>query len=343
MPKHFVKILFAFLLLVGLGLYSSKQPEESGSIKYTGYVNEIQNAVAQDMLKELNLVYSGNSGRMHKKVETLGMQFTAFRRATLEEARVLQLTVMNRLVAAINDHAEIQSFLDEPPFSYKRVVVTISFTGPYGRYSEGNIAHMFNVSDLAGAEENRNKIFYFSHDPFKTDLIDHFEEHYEDALKLALASPIDPSVHQETKLEEAVDEVFPAFAREMRSTRGFECWSIGGKMSQTLEDVGVNFVVVQRATQDEARKHLQYTVERLLHAINSSEKLRPHLPEYPFPSSRLRIRIGFRTKKYSNYIDGSMESVTLEGNEVTYFQEVPAGSDLIPAQAPIFAKEPYSQ
>ncbi len=65
------------------------------------------------------------------------------------------------------------------------------------------------------------------------------------------------------------------------------------------------------------------------------------LPEYPFPSSRLQIRINFRQKNHYSYSDGSMESVTLDGDVITYFQEPPPNTDPFPFEVPVFAKESY--
>jgi len=351
--KRFVKILILVVVVFGLWKIGPWQPTEedrqwqadkAAYAEYSVYVNEIRKAFAMQMFNEMGLVCTGHSGMMHGKLEEMGLQFNAYRRANVEEARALQLLVMEKLVQAINAHEKLQPFLDERPITYKRVSVSIAFEGPNGRYCDGSVGRISNVTDLAGAVENRNTFFYSTIDPFTGKLIDLFDEPYEEAVKLTQTSPLqNPAAHQTTPLEEAIDEVLPAFAKVMRYDCGFECWSIGGKMTHSVEDIGVKFVVLQHATQDEARRLALYATETLLKAINSTEKLRPFLSEFPFPSSRIKMRICFRKSNYYSYSDGSMESVAVEGNEITYFQRHTQKLDVYPLDTPVFAKESYQE
>lgn len=351
MRSAWVKILIGIIFLFGLWKIGPGQPTEvdrkeqadkAAHAEFVGYVNDLRRNFAQEMLQEMGLVYSGNKGRMHGKVEEIGLQFNANRRATIEEARALQLFVMNRLVLAVNAHEKLGPFLDERPFTYRRARISISFVGPGGPYCDGSVEHVFNVSDLA-VEESRNKFFYSSVDPFTGDHIRLFEERYEEAVKRAQAVPIsDLRIHQNTPLEDAIDEVLPTFAKEMQMQHRLECLSIGGKMTDHIEDIGVQFVVVQHANQDEARKLILIAMERLLYALNSNEKLRPYLSEYPFSNQRVKMQIGFRKRNHYSYNDGSMESVRLEGDEITYYKEPPPEQSYY-AGPEIFAQESYQE
>lgn len=351
--KGFIKVLILVIAAWGLCKIGPWQPTEedrqwaadkAAYAEYSVYVNEIREAFARQMFEEMRLVCTGDRGRMHGKLEEMGLEFNAYRRATVKEARALQLMVMEKLVQAINAHEKLQPFLDEKPFTYKRVKVAIAFEGPNGQYCDGGVGRVSNVTELAGAIKNRNKFFYTTIDPLTGNIVDLFDEPYEDALRLAQASPLpNPLVHQTTPLEEAIDEILPAYAKVMGFEAGFQCWSIGGKITDAVEDIGVKFVVLQRATQDEARKLAVYAAETLLKAIHSSEKLKPFLREYPFPASRLRIHICFRKKNYCSYEDGSMESVAVEGGEVTYFQEPTEEQGVYSVKAPVFAKEDYQE
>ncbi|MCE5319036.1 MAG: hypothetical protein LLG04_16950 [Parachlamydia sp.] len=344
-----LKLLIVAVILFGIWKIGPWQPSEqyqklqadkAAYAEYVGYVNDLRSNFAREMRKELDLVCSGDSGRMHGKVEEIGLDFTAYRRANIEEARALQLYVMNKLVQAVNAHEKLASFLDERPFTYKRVNVSISFQGPNGRYCDGSVVYIYNISDLA-VEESRNKFFYSSIDPFTGDIVRILKEPYEEAVKLAAAAPIhDLRVHQSTPIEEAIDEVLPKYTEEMLTKCRFECSSIGGKMTDRVEDIGAEFVIVQHVNQEEARKFILFAAERLLHALNGNKKLREYLSEFPFPSHRLKIRIGFRKRNYYTYCDGSMESVTLEGNEITYYQEPPPEQNWY-AGPDVFAKESY--
>ena len=310
--------------------------------KYIDYVQEIEQSFAEQMQRELNLVYSGNRRMMHEKIEEMGLQFNAYRRATIEEARALHLLVMDRFVQAINAHEKIQPFLEVHPFTYKRVSISIKFLGINGPYCDETVQYTSNVPETASAIENRNNIFYDFLDPFKMGSINSLQEPYEEAVRLNEAVPLqNPAVHRATAQEEAVDQVLDAFTKEMKKRFGMECWYIGGKMANGVEEIGSTFAIILQANKEKARQLGVIVIEKLLEAINSDEKLRPFLIEYPFPSHRLRIRINLRDNQGYTYRDGSMESVTLDGDEMTYFHRPSVKDGIHPAEAPVFAKESY--
>jgi hypothetical protein len=303
------------------------QADKVAYAEYIDYVIEVQRTVAQRMKKELHLLCSGSRGRMHEKVEEMGLEFIAYRRATIEEARALQLYVMEGLLQAINEHEKLKPFLEESPFTYKQVKVSISFEGPNGRYSDGTVGTVWNVPDFA-TEENKNTMIYRTRDPLTGNHHVILKESYKNAIQLAQAFPLENlKTHQTTPLEAAIDEVLPKFTDDVAKSWGFECWSIGGKMSDKVETVEARFTVIQHATQDEARNLALLTTEKLLEAINSDAKLRPYLEEHPFPSNRIKMRIEFRKSNYYSYSDGSTKSVYLKGDELSYFQNPQAGVD----------------
>lgn len=344
-----------FILLVFLSSALIYAEEEDTYVarpydRYKDYVNEIRVSFAEQMAKELNLLWSGDYSMMHDQVEVLGMDFKAYRRATIEEARALQLLVMDKLVQAINAHAKIQPYLEVRPFTYKRVAISISFEGINGRYRDGSVTYVSNVPDTAPAIENRNHFFYHFDDPFIEHVDDTFQEPYEEAVKLNLANPIEnPAVHKNTEKEDVIDTIFASFTEKMSDEYGLQRWSIGGKMTNDIEEIGAKFMVFQPATQEEARQLLLQVTEKLLTAVNSNEKLRPYLKEYPFPASLVKMRICFRNNRYGTYRDGSMEDVTLEGDEITYFQRVrrptEEGEDtkFVLSDTIVFGKEPYQE
>lgn len=335
--------IFVLFVLCTSCQNNTKDPVNEGYEKYERYVRQIEQAFAEQMKREFNLQCIGNRGRMHEKVEEMGMKFNAYRRATIEEARALQLLVMDRFVQAINAHEKIQPFLQERPFTFKSIEISIAFEGVNGRYADGSVDYIFNVSDAATATENKNTLFYSSEDPFTGRSVDLFKEPYEEAVRLNKASLVqNPAIHKTTEREEVMDHVLEAFTKEMEKEYGLQYWSIGGKISNGIEEFGAKFITVRRATQEQARKLELFVITRFLQAINTNEKLRSYLIEYPFPTHRLKIGIGFRKNNGYNYRDGSMESVTLEGDEITYFQEPPP-DDVYPLEVPVFAKESYQE
>ncbi len=336
-----IGLLFAKSISVKAERQAERQAEERLYNEYIQYVNEIRQSFAQEMIRELKLVPAGHSGRMHEKVEELGMEFNANRRATVEEARALQLFAMEKLAQAINTHEKIQPFLEERPFTFKRISIAISFGGPNGRYSDGSVGRIYNIPDFA-VMENRNHLFYYVADPFKNDTIHLFKEPYEKAVKLAKASTLqNPYFHQTSPMEEAFDQTLSSFADEMINKYNLECWSIGGKLSDHVEEIGAYFVILRRATQEQARGLELFVTEKLLNVIN--QNLSPYLREHPFSSHQVKLKICFRKRNYFSYSDGSIESVALEGDEITYFQELPPGLGSYPIEVPVFAKESYQE
>lgn len=344
MMQKKVKVLIYVFLVLWLHL-----PLFAGDEGYDVYVDEIMRSVARQMEKELHLVWTGDSGMMHEQVEEIGMKFNAYRRATIEEARALELHVINKLVQAINSHEKIQPYLEERPFTYKRVQVSISFKGENGSYSDGTVAHVSNAPDFA-VIENRNKLFYDSNDPLDQNYdMEIHSEHYEEAERLVKASPRqDLLVHHTTEQEKAIDQLLINFTEEMWETCGLSRWSIGGKMTHGIEEIGAKFTAFYPATQESARELQVFATEKLLKAINNNEKLKPFLKEYPFPASRIKMRICFRDKKYLNYSDGSMESIAFDGNEITYYHDLIIPRKTVepkyfPVRTEVLAKETYSE
>ena len=190
--------------------------------QYLDYVNEVCRSFANDMHNEFHLSWHGDRSRMHEKVEQLGMKLHTFRRATIEEARALQLLVMDKFVKLINSHEKIQPFLEESPITFKRVSIEITFEGPNGSYADESVTYISSVSDLAGAIENRNHLFYYSIDPFTEKHINHFTESIEDALKLVSPSQIEMAYfHKTSPIEKAFDRTISLFCP--RDDRGV--WS----------------------------------------------------------------------------------------------------------------------
>lgn len=347
-----LKIAIATIMLAGIWSLGHRhfiedektwQSKQSPAAQYLDYVNDLRIKFAHQIQSELALTCSGDSGRMHEQIEEIGFGFTAYRRATVQEARALQLYITDQLVKAVNSYEKLAPFLEERPFTYKRASVSISFRSPYGVFSDGSVIHSFNVSELA-VEENQNKLFYYAQDAYTGKHQEIFSEHHEEAIQRAAESPIPIlKLHQTTPLEEAIDAVLPRYGEEMQKKYLFECESIGGKMDQQVEDIGVQFVLRKRTTHEEARQYMVKAASKLLETLNSNEKLQHYLAEFPFPSNRLKIRIRFAKQNYYTYSDESVASVSLENNEIAYYTTPPPVGDVYVLGQDVFAKESYEK
>ena len=98
-------------------------------------------------------------------------------------------------------------------------------------------------------------------------------------------------------------------------------------MTNGIEEIGARFKAFCPTTVETARNYELFLVEKVLNAINRDVRLKPYLKENPFPVSRLKIYLEFRTNKDFWYTDGSLDHVTLENNVLTYFRIKPAKVD----------------
>ena len=313
---------YAFLFSeMSEGEWEKKREEERiAYTEYSTYIKEIRGVFAKQVDKEFNLYGYGGKGMMHAKIEHFGMDFVAHRRATIEEARALHLAIMEKFVEAVNRHEKIQPFLEVQPFSYQRAAISISFVRKdHDAFADDSIAKVFNISGNATAEQNRNKLFYCSSDPYRESYVDRFSETYEEAVKLAAASHIKGlAVHEGNEKEELMDQLLDGFVQEMKEL-GVYYRDIGGKFFiGPVKEIGGSFNVFHKANQEEARQLVLHMTEKLLETVNKNEKLKPYLEIDPFPSSSIKIKIGFRDKRHEPYYDGSVTDVRLDNGKIAY-------------------------
>lgn len=320
---------------------------ESNYSDYEDYVVEIEAEFAKQM-EEWNLFCKGTGGSMSNKIKIISLDLVAHHPSTIEEARALIVLATEKLRQCINAHNKIRPYLREYPFPHGRIELSIGFHYPlnYPR-AEGSVSRVFHVGSLA-TTSSRNHLIYRAYDPFQERFVDLYEEPYQEALKIVMASGLkEPPVHQMTELEVASDELLVAYAGKM-AENGLRVVSMGGKMQNGLEEMGLTLIVYYPATQEIARELIVFATESLLKMMNESEKLRPHLKEYPFPSSLVKMCIDFRDKRHINYFDGiAMKNVILNKNEVSYIQELTVIDEetnkLSSMDIVLFGKEPYEE
>jgi hypothetical protein len=136
-----------------------------------------------------------------------------------------------------------------------------------------------------------------------------------------------------------VAEITNAFAKQIKTEYGLECESSGGSMPYDVEIISIKFAAYQRATISEARELEIQITEQFVKTINSHEKIRPFLREFPFPASRTRVGISFLKQNNTPYIDGSVSYVFHAKNIIFYNAENPQN----PYIDDIIKKEPYEE
>jgi hypothetical protein len=168
------------ILTLFMGLQASTKNDDADdddSPIYTRYVAEITSAFIKEMHKKYGLYCGASGGSMPYDVEEITVQLVAYRSATIEQARELEVKATERFVQIINAHEKIRPFLREYPFPASRARITLSFE------KKGDL--FFADSEVEFVCHANNKLHYLAYDPdhpYVGKLIK--EEPYEEALKI---------------------------------------------------------------------------------------------------------------------------------------------------------------
>ena len=166
-------IYFTFIILFGGQMGAL---EKDNDVLYIRYAKEIMNPFIQECEKEYELDCIGTGGRFAKNVGGINIDFIAYRKGTINEARNLEVNMIETLQARVNAHEKIRPFLAEYPFKSKDIKISVAFRkNDNSRYLDGSVALTF----LA-----KGNLFYCAEDPKTGELVDILKEPYEEALKI---------------------------------------------------------------------------------------------------------------------------------------------------------------
>jgi hypothetical protein len=128
--------------------------------------------------------------------------------------------------------------------------------------------------------------------------------------------------------ERYVNEIIRSFAQDMRKEYGLVCIGSGGRMPNDVEQINVYFHIYRHCTIEEARELFVNVTEKFIEKINSHEKIRPFLKEYPitnqnadhiFSWCRAQVCISFQRNNESHYLDGSVAFISQgKGGKIYY-------------------------
>lgn len=331
--KTIVSLLLFLILLTGFTLKN----KEDKPAEYLIYVSEIVNSFAKEMKKEFDINCIGDGGSMPYDVEEIEVVFSTNHRASLEEARELEIKTTEKLLHAINNHEKIRPYLREFPFTRERVCVTIGFDDAYGiHYADGTVAYTFS---------SKGRIYYCNSDPIEKGLVDLFDEPFEEAQRIVQENPLnrDLRVHQSKGYESQVDQIFKAFTKELEKKWGLYCMASGGKMADGIDEFAINLITPGRAPIERARKLGVEVTDRLLEIINSDERIRPYLREYPFKADRVKVSITFKKHDRTYFMDGSVAIVQQADNKLYYFTMPPPENNRYKLKPVPLSEEPYER
>jgi hypothetical protein len=176
--SKYTSLFFAFILIAFTGEKVNAEEEDESPI-YTQYVGEVTSTFLKQVYKEFGIECGGSGGSMPYDVEEISVQLSAYRSATVEEARELEVMLTEKFVQIINAHEKLRPFLREYPFPSGRARIALSFEKPRKKKSatpEEDVAFVFQA---------RNKIFYRAENPENPYVYKPIkDEPYEEARKI---------------------------------------------------------------------------------------------------------------------------------------------------------------
>ncbi len=152
-------VIVVLTLFIGVKVSAKKMSvdEDDDSPIYTQYVAEVTSAFIKEMYKEYGFECGASGGAMPYDVEEILVQLVAYRSATIDQARELEVNATERFAQIINAHEKLRPFLREYPFPASRACVTISFREKGKRFSA--------YSEVEFICHAKNKLYYLAHDP----------------------------------------------------------------------------------------------------------------------------------------------------------------------------------
>ena len=157
------------------------------------------------------------------------------------------------------------------------------------------------------------------------------------SMELIMTVEKDYSKEERAILNRSVSEVVNMFEKEMKEQFGLRCTGQGGSMPYDIQEIGVDFVLHQQTTIEEARELEIRTTERFVEIINTHEAIRPYLRDYPWDHNRARVMIAFRDLKGKDYTEGII-LVLQARNRIVYFGPKRFPNDIEPMK-----REPYEE
>jgi hypothetical protein len=172
-----VSFFAVIVLILFMGLKVNGKEEKSPD--YTRYVSEVTSSFLKEIYKEYGFECGSSGGCMPYDVEEISVSLTAYRRATIEQARELEVKATERFVQIINAHEKIKPFLRESPFPPGRARVSIFFEGPKKNRTPAS------DNDVEFVCHAKNRIYYQVYNPNNPYVgKDIKDEPYEEALKI---------------------------------------------------------------------------------------------------------------------------------------------------------------
>jgi hypothetical protein len=174
--RKYASLFFTFILIVFTSAKANAEEDESPI--YTQYVGEVTSTFLKQVYKEFGIECGASGGSMPYDVEEIYVQLSAYRSATVEEARELEVILTEKFVQIINAHEKLRPFLREYPFPPGRARIALSFR-------KSKKKNHFTDDDITFVCHAKNRLYYLAKNPdnpyVRKDIKD---EPYDEARKI---------------------------------------------------------------------------------------------------------------------------------------------------------------
>jgi hypothetical protein len=175
--RHYTLIVLRKEAPIGL----PESTEEITDKQYKSYINEFQSVFSKQMERKFNLTWIEGGFLGNFSIDTI--EFYAYRRATLDEARALMLTIMNELAEAIHANPKILSYLNMLSLTPESIRIYIKFANSNDwSYNDGSIDDVYSTYSKEGTNDFQERYLQYS-------TTDPFNDHNE-TLVLVLKNPL---------------------------------------------------------------------------------------------------------------------------------------------------------
>jgi len=123
--------------------------------------------------------------------------------------------------------------------------------------------------------------------------------------------------------EKIADKITEQTARKLKNEKDLVLAGTGGQMMHDIQMMMMGFNFYNEVDIDTARQLLVYSVQEYLTAINSDEKIRPYLQNYPFTAQNVEIVIYFYNPNGSKVSNGKIKIAEVSREEVIYYVDYP--------------------
>ena len=156
------------------------------------------------------------------------------------------------------------------------------------------------------------------------------------SMEPVMAEEKDYTKEERSIINRSVNEVIDIFKKEMNKKFGLMCIGRGGSMPYDIQEIGVDFIIHQQTTIEEARELEIRSTERFVEIINAHEAIRPYLRDYPWDHSRAQVMISFQQVNGEDYLEG-VRLILQARNNIYYY-----GPKKFPKEVGVTIKEePY--